>query len=197
MKLRLGITLVELLVVMAILVVLAGLLFPVFRQAKSAAGDTACLSNLHQIHVAIELYKNDNGSYPWITTDHPVMQRYLGGKVPTCRKGYHAKGTTMDYSITAALDPARVKPRAEDIPEGVAFTWITDEAFASCQEARNTDFPVVMDRNHSFRPDVPWDRRIILVRMSGAAVNVKDDISKRYYRGEKLPCDISLGDLNL
>lgn len=50
MKVR-GFTLVELLVVLAILSLLAGLLFPAIQAARTAARDSVCRSNLHQFGV--------------------------------------------------------------------------------------------------------------------------------------------------
>ncbi|PYM11162.1 MAG: hypothetical protein DME18_14705 [Verrucomicrobia bacterium] len=55
-------TLVELLVVLAILGVLAGLLLPAFGKAKEAGRAAACLSNLHQLGIALQLYAQDNNN---------------------------------------------------------------------------------------------------------------------------------------
>lgn len=52
-------TLIELLVVLAILAVLAGILFPVFVQAKAAAVKSVCFSNHKQAFQAVGLYVND------------------------------------------------------------------------------------------------------------------------------------------
>jgi prepilin-type N-terminal cleavage/methylation domain-containing protein/prepilin-type processing-associated H-X9-DG protein len=52
-------TLVELLVVIAVIALLAALLFPVFATARKAAHRSTCLSNLKQLGVAFMLYATD------------------------------------------------------------------------------------------------------------------------------------------
>lgn len=61
-----GFTLVELLVVVAIVAVLAGLLLPALGSAKAAARRAGCLSNLRQVGLAITLYAGDHdGRIPY------------------------------------------------------------------------------------------------------------------------------------
>jgi prepilin-type N-terminal cleavage/methylation domain-containing protein/prepilin-type processing-associated H-X9-DG protein len=55
-----GFTLVEMLVVVAIIAILASIVFPVFSRARAAARKAACASNLRQIGTAFELYVSDN-----------------------------------------------------------------------------------------------------------------------------------------
>jgi len=57
-----GFTLMELLVVIALIATLAGLLLPVLGRAKESGRAAVCLSNLHQIGVALQLYVQDNGN---------------------------------------------------------------------------------------------------------------------------------------
>jgi prepilin-type N-terminal cleavage/methylation domain-containing protein/prepilin-type processing-associated H-X9-DG protein len=60
-----GFTLIELLVMVAIIAILAAILLPVFASAREAARKTACLSNMRQIGMAIEMYSNDHDqAYP-------------------------------------------------------------------------------------------------------------------------------------
>lgn len=62
---RSAFTLVELLVVIAVLSLLAALLFPSFAKARSQARRTACVSNLKQIGMAFHMYRQDfDGGLP-------------------------------------------------------------------------------------------------------------------------------------
>jgi prepilin-type N-terminal cleavage/methylation domain-containing protein/prepilin-type processing-associated H-X9-DG protein len=63
-SMRRAFTLIELLVVIAIIAILAGILFPVFAQAREAARKASCLSNLKQIAMAVSIYQSDFESYP-------------------------------------------------------------------------------------------------------------------------------------
>lgn len=59
-------TLVEILVVIAIVCLLAAILFPVFGRVREAGRRTTCASNLKQIGMALNQYAQDNRFYPLI-----------------------------------------------------------------------------------------------------------------------------------
>ncbi len=83
-------TLLELLVVIAIIGLLAALLMPVLSRAKEAGRGAACLSNLRQIGISLQLYVQDsNNRLPYMrdksltsTNELPspdlVLSNYLG-----------------------------------------------------------------------------------------------------------------------
>lgn len=64
-----GFTLIELMIVIAIIAILAAVLVPNFMRAREASRLTACKSNLKNISTAVETYSNDwDGIYPGNTT---------------------------------------------------------------------------------------------------------------------------------
>ncbi len=69
MNAKRGFSLAELLVVILILTVLAGILFPVMSRAKLSAKEGASKSNLRQLVTAANLYESDHGSYPRFVSD--------------------------------------------------------------------------------------------------------------------------------
>ena len=78
MRLRKGFTLIELIVVIAIIAILAAILLPVFAQAREKGRQTQCLSNERQIATAILMYTQDySETLPPVVTWNATKQYVL------------------------------------------------------------------------------------------------------------------------
>lgn len=119
-----GFTLIELLVVLAIIGMLASLLLPAVSRATEAGRSTACLSNLRQIGLSVQMYVQDNRNrLPFIRdrrfdTNAPpdtnavasidvVLTNYLGSpkvlRCPSDRKRFFEQ-TGSSYSWNSLLN---------------------------------------------------------------------------------------------
>ena len=96
---RRAFTLIELLVVIALVSLLAGVLFPVFVQAREKARQTACLSNLKQIAAALALYRQD---YDGVNCRYRSCPDKTGDT--TCTKAKATEYTGPNESWWAAYD---------------------------------------------------------------------------------------------
>ena len=76
---RLGFTLLELLVMIAIITILAAFLFPVFARAKAAAGDAKTISNSRQLAIGADLYMQDADDFYCPATDGSMGTNLAGG----------------------------------------------------------------------------------------------------------------------
>jgi len=70
---RTGFTLTELLVVIAVTAMLIGILLPVLRSTRQQAKVAACGSNLKQLSLALTVYEQESGTFPYGFDDHLMV----------------------------------------------------------------------------------------------------------------------------
>jgi prepilin-type N-terminal cleavage/methylation domain-containing protein/prepilin-type processing-associated H-X9-DG protein len=97
-------TLVELLIVLAIIAILAALLMPALSRSKSQAHSTTCKNRLHQMGLALQMYVNDHDSrYPYYVNPYdPSLDGVIGGANTRYWRAklipyYPVKWTNMTY----------------------------------------------------------------------------------------------------
>ena len=105
---RKGFTLIELMIVIAIIAILAAILVPNFIRARAQGQVTGCKSNLKNIGTALEMYSTDaGGRFP--TALARLTPNYLKA-VPTCpstgtrtyTSGYAAASNPDSYTVVCA-----------------------------------------------------------------------------------------------
>lgn len=82
---RRGFTLIEMLIVIAIIGILAAIAVPSFSKVTESAKKKACNANLQMLARLVLLYRVDNGEDP--TTIDELASYVEGGKVPDCPVG--------------------------------------------------------------------------------------------------------------
>lgn len=121
-----GFTLIEILVVLAIIAILAALLFPAFKRAQESAKQTNCTANLQQIYTAVRLYYDDEKKYP----------ASLAVLLPSTEK--------LDNSAPVAGATPSGTPSGTPQPGGTPATSINgqacDTATNTCPNAKGTGF---------------------------------------------------------
>jgi len=100
-----GFTLVELLVVSAIIGLLVALLLPAIQAARESARRTQCVNNLHQIGVAMTSFHDANGQFPSAFLSRP------GGVMglPDAETGDAGPGWTCLFEILPYMEEANAR----------------------------------------------------------------------------------------
>lgn len=159
MKLRTrkaALSLAELLVVLAIIILLTSLMIPALRRSTRSAKQTVCLSNLRQFYMALQLYRDTYGEYPPNDLMAPgLSQHHLSElKCPD----YTGRGRSY-WTFWPRND------------EGSSYR----RALWDCYQSRGPQYPLMMDMNHASQTlgvDHIESGNVLVLRDSGAVVYV-------------------------
>lgn len=103
-----GFTLIELLVVIAIIGLLSTLAVVALNSARQKSRDAKRVADIRQVQTALELYFNDEDSYPEVITGG-----YILGETATCL-GANGFGTACTDPIYMGLIPTNPTPNGVD-----------------------------------------------------------------------------------
>jgi len=125
-----GFTLIEILVVIAIIVLLAAILFPVFSRAREKARATTCLSNMQQLGMAFQQYVQDAG------------RRYPGaGQYQEWGNGGHWVSGTNGTGGALAASGGEFEATGEsaNVEAGALYRYVRSTAVYRCPSAEDGD----------------------------------------------------------
>jgi prepilin-type N-terminal cleavage/methylation domain-containing protein/prepilin-type processing-associated H-X9-DG protein len=102
---RSGFTLVEMLIVIAIISILMALIIPAVMIARRSAQAVQCQSNLQQLGFAILQFRDQNGTYPQYRAEYPPITNAYGVYRPRWQwlLAPYLGGTAQDPDVIAAL----------------------------------------------------------------------------------------------
>ncbi|HLH52801.1 MAG TPA: type II secretion system protein [Verrucomicrobiae bacterium] len=103
-----GFTLIEIMIVVAIIGLLGAIAVPNFVKARSTSQLDACLNNLRQIDGAAQTYALENNKQPTdtytLTQIKPYLHLDISGNLPTCPAGgTYSPGTTFGQAPTCTI----------------------------------------------------------------------------------------------
>ncbi len=118
---RAGFTLVEIMIVVAIIGLLAAIAIPSFMRARSKSQATACINNLRQIDYAVQQFSLETGkktgdvlNFPSDVT--PYIKMDASWQIPTCpASGVYALTAVGNIpsvlcSLGGTVDPPHILP---------------------------------------------------------------------------------------
>ena len=117
-KLSRGFTLIELLVVIAIIAILASIVLASLNSARVKSRDARRMADLKQVENALELYNNDNQSYPAVTTYSALSSYLVPNYISTLPVDPQGASSTYAYAYQALASSATNAATCSSAPCG-------------------------------------------------------------------------------
>jgi len=164
-------TLIELLTVIAIIALLAAIIFPVFATARGKARATACQSNLRQLGTATQMYMQDyDGIIPF---GKDASDTY----VPAIWSGKPACATLLgEMPFLHYNDPAVSTKGASTlaVQEGILNPYTKNRDIWKCAGDTGFDF---LDNNDNCGGPCPLDARPSMYEAFGASYLTRTELA--------------------
>lgn len=143
---RAGVSLIELLIVMAIIGIMVSLLFPAIHMVMQESRKTACDNNIHQLSIAMEQYIDVTRGYP---PSPPVENRPSGwvmALLPFLEEAVLAKDLNPNQILTSQqnLKAAFYRPHVFVCP-------VTPDVLSTVEGIEVTNYVLFVDKKYRER----------------------------------------------
>lgn len=143
----LAFTLIELLIVIAVVAILSAILFPVFARVKSAARKTVCVSNFHQAQLAVGLYIGDYDDYfmpvnhrpggplnsrvdrTWVQMLLPYARSFSVFRCPEDYRGDQMADSTFDQDLVPGDPFSQYYTASQYVNTGYNYLYLSPVVF--------------------------------------------------------------------
>lgn len=171
-------TLVELLVVLAIIGILSAFLLPALGRAREKASRGKCANNLHQFSISANMYQDDKRWFPHVTARNQLDGDFADALAPTTKNfrallWYSYYDDPEGFICPSSFDIYR--PITDDATKGDLRRWMWNGAHGTGSPTK-APFLVGSDPAVETTDELSygWTRRPLNVNASSASLLVAD-----------------------